>query len=251
MKTLQKLAGSHLEAHIINGSANLKYNWEQFCSLTADQKRDWIWFAFVRLNLNETKEYLTIGEDTYKEYFTMIQNAKRPFERSQKELDINGVKVSTAAQAMTLMAYGDSSVGEQAKIPFRNLHFLAQCEDYKDFITCIRLINSYNDFDASLIAKKCLWDLGLTKYYNENNPNNGSSFFKFEIGRESSPVFYVEYNPTWDKKVIKDTEGAMIYWEEYTAEDFKHNMECLKTAIKADEFSIEEGYSLKARFWFD
>lgn len=164
-----------------------------------------------------------------------------------RTLTLCKVTVQSAAQLMTLTAYGDSNNGEKAGIPFRNLQFRAECENYADFEACIKLIDSYNEFDAKEMLPALQRYFDLKKYYNKGNPNNGNSFFKFEIAREGSPAFYVSFNPQWDKFIIN--KDGLNY--PYGIEDFKRQMENLKDVIKADEMDIEESYKVEARFWFD
>ncbi|HXU25586.1 MAG TPA: hypothetical protein VN698_00025 [Bacteroidia bacterium] len=165
---------------------------------------------------------------------------------TEKTLSFNRVKVTSAAQAITLIAYGDCSNGEKAEIPFRNLDFKCRCEDYKDFEECIKLISDYNEFDAEEMLPYLQQFLGLRKYYYEGNANNGNSFFRFDIAREGSPAFYVSIHPDYDKFVITDNGNTP-----YSLNDFKKNMAILKKLISADEMDIEEGFTTTARFWFD
>lgn len=163
------------------------------------------------------------------------------------ELTFDNVKVTSAAQAMTLMAYGDCNVGEKAHIPFRNLSFKAECESFSDLAKCLEIIESYNDFDAKEMMPYLSRKLALKHYINENNPNNGNDLFKFEIAREGSPAFYVSLSPKWNKTIILN-DGTHT---EYTVTDFKKSMADLKELIKADEMDIEETHQITARFWFD
>lgn len=187
-----------------------------------------------------------------------------PKKEKETGIQIGKVLATTSAQAMTCIAYGDSNT---VQIPMRNLDFKTKCDSYQDWAKCIQIIESYNEFDSSLILKKAFWLLNLQHFLNQDNPNNGNSFFDFEIGREGSPSFYVGLNCKYHNKIIKDTEKipatedkeaiTEIIWEEYTAEDFKANMATLAGSIKADEFDIEEKLHfgdtlyLTARFWFD
>lgn len=169
--------------------------------------------------------------------------------------------VTSSAHAMTLIGYGDLKDLQQ-----RNLQFRVQCDDFIDLKNCIETIGQYNDFEAKRVLKKAFWRLNIGQFWNENNANNGNNLFKFEIGREYSPVIYVHYNELFGDKIIKDTDDqaateteeakTIIYWEQYTGEDFKENMKLLSEEIGANEFSITE-HPLKdkkyytARFWFD
>lgn len=165
---------------------------------------------------------------------------------ANRSLTLGKVTVTSAAQLMTLCAYGDSSMGDKAGMPFRNLNFRAECESFDDFAKCIDLIESYNEFDADQMRIVLKQYLNLKKYYKEGNPNNGNDFFKFEIAREGSPAFYVSFMPNWDKQVYRNGEPTP-----YTLEQFKTDMEALCAYTKADEMDIEEGQRVEARFWFD
>lgn len=164
-----------------------------------------------------------------------------------KEMSLNGIKVTSAAQAMTVIAYGDCNKMEKAGIPFRCLNFRTECHDYNDFEKCIELIDSYNEFDAGEMKSYLRLFLDLKKFYNDKNPNNGNSFFKFEIARESSPAFYVSFVPMFDKNIIDEDNNI----KPYTKSGFSLLMENLKDMIKADEMDITEDYRVIARFWFD
>ena len=164
-----------------------------------------------------------------------------------QQMTFNKVTVNTAAQAITLIAYGDTSNGERANIPFRSLDYRVKCEDFKDFLGCINLIDSYNNFDASKMAIVLQQYLDLKKFVNDNNANNGRPFFTFEIARESSPAFYVSYLPLWDKYILNN--GLKV---PYTLEAFRESMEDLKDLIQADEMDITvTEHQIEARFWFD
>lgn len=257
--TTQKNSGVILEDYIINGSANLNYTWEQFCTLDAKAKKDFLWFALVHLNLTTDGLHNQIVEDTWKQFFDLIQAKKVGYVRhsgKSSEMDFNGTKVHSSAQAMTLIAYGDSNKGEKAKIPYRSLKYQCECNGYADFINCINTIESYNEFDSTDINNAAATFLNMYQFYGEKNPNNGNSLFKFTIGREGSPVFYIDYNEYFATKIITKRDGAMVSWADYNSEDFKLSMGLFASSVKADEFSIEETEHFgkkyyQARFWFD
>lgn len=158
------------------------------------------------------------------------------------------LKSKTSAQLMTQIGFGDCSNHD---LPVRNLHFSVQCDSFEDFLSCLNLIESYNEFDAYDIKEHLVSYLNEKRYWNEKNPNNGNDLFTFIVGRESSPVFYVKFSSYLNPKVIISQSGEKYNYEPYTNEMFKTNMKILSQLIKADEFSIEEGHSLVARFWFD
>jgi len=198
--------------------------------------------------------------ETRKTGVSFQSKSKYYFEREVKPVNIAGHEVTTAAQAMTLIGYGDSH-----SIPLRSLDYNVKCEDFKDLMACITIIDSYNEFDAARIKKAAVWELNLQHYLNDNNANNGKCLFDFHIAREGSPAFYVNWNQKYSCKIIADREpieasepGENLFWKEYTVEDFKASMSKLAASIGADEFDIKEQYtyedgqkSYEARFWFD
>lgn len=196
--------------------------------------------------------------------FLSLRNASnfKPFANSANPLQVGKIAAKTAAQALTAISYGDCN---NVSINFRALNIKIDCEDYADLSACLSIIESYNEFDSSRILKAANWVLNKRHFVNEDNPNNGKSLFDFSIAREGSPSLYVQYNEKYGNRFIKDYEkiedaenpGFELFWEEYTPEDFKHEMSLLSNAIGADEFNIEEKayYGEQkvytARFWFD
>lgn len=153
----------------------------------------------------------------------------------------------SAAQAQTLIAYGDLY-----DLPFRNLSFKVECEDFKDFAACLRIIKQYNEFNSAKILQKATELMDIKRYWNEKNPNNGRNMYSFEIARESSPAFYIKFNDFLKPKSIADGE---IF--EHTGEIFERNMKMIKEFIEPDEFELEknnfynESTYYTARFWYD
>lgn len=153
--------------------------------------------------------------------------------------------VHSAAQGITLLAYGDSY-----NSPHRSLNYKTSCDSYEDFKACLRIIDSYNEFDAGEIIKKIDCILSEKKFYSEGNPNNGNDMFKFEIGRENSPVFYVTLLTYGGNKTMPLTNDAPPM--QYSSLNFREEMQIAANLSLCDDFSIEEsGYCLEARFWFD
>src|ERR1019366_6781587 len=103
-----------------------------------------------------------------------------------------------------------------------------------DLLECCKLINSYNEFDSDKIALQANL-LNRKKYYNLNNPNNGSDLFKFEIGREGSPVIYVHFHHYVNNHVISN--GCV---DAYSVDNFKSDMAAFAKFVEADEFSIDD-----------
>lgn len=153
--------------------------------------------------------------------------------------------VHSAAQGITLLAYGDSY-----NLPHRVLNYKTECESYNDFAACLRIIDNYNEFDAKEIIKKVNPILSEKRYYNENNPNNGNDLFKFEIGREPSPVFYVTLLTFLGNTTMPNFPDMKPL--EYCNYTFKEEMKTVASLCLCDEFNIEDNeHSLTARFWFD
>ena len=242
-----------LENHIINGSANLNYNLQQFRNLTDEQKVKFIWFAAVQKGINNDILHSDIKPETFDFYFGLVNSAKNLYDANIKSLNIDKYEVGSAAQGMTLIAYG-----EIFNIPFRSLDYNCKCNDFQDFRKCLKLINSYNEYDYSEMKKHIYNYLDKHKFYSEWNPNNGLPLFSYYIARESSPCFYVEFSDYLSSNVIVNREGAEVEYCNYSTDDFKKEMSILSQLIKADEFSIKEkkyplgeASILTARFWFD
>lgn len=185
------------------------------------------------------------------------------FTPNSRTTNFNGKEYKTAAQLMTAIGYGDSQ-----NLPVRSLDYCVKCEDFEDLKACFDIIGSYNEFDAERIKKYTNWRLSIQHYLNTANPNNGKPLFDFHIAREHSPAFYVKYNGKYNNFYIKDREdveatetqppGQILYFEEYTEDDFRENMQLIANQIGADEFDIKTEYTyntgencLTARFWFD
>lgn len=185
------------------------------------------------------------------------------FIKDSRKVEFNGKQYETAAQLMTAIGYGDSD-----NLPVRSLDYCVKCEDFKDLKACFDIIGSYNEFDTERVKKYTNWRLSIQHYLNDASPNNGNPLFTFHIAREYSPAFYVKYNGKYNNYYIKDREtveatetqepGQILYFEEYTEEDFRENMQLIANQIGADEFSIKVEYTyssgencLVARFWWD
>ena len=111
----------------------------------------------------------------------------------------------------------------------------------------IRRIDSYNEFDSLTVLDA----LGRVDrlipriQYGDNNPNNWQRDYKISVGREGSPVLYIErYEWGWNQSPL--AQQAMA--------DICHGM---KAVGKADEVTcmVEDtgtnGRKLTFRFWWD
>jgi len=111
----------------------------------------------------------------------------------------------------------------------------------EEIITAINLIGNYNCFEPKKAIEWLLnYIYSIKIFYNDNNLNNGQSFFNVFIGREGSPVIYGKKNIFFlDNKNIT-TKIISTY---------------LKTAgkmVDVDEFNVKKnkGY-IEFRAWWD
>jgi len=244
-----------LESHILNGRANMNYNFEQFSALTPEQKTSYLWSAIVHADLMNEIKSDTITPETYKQIFARVQSVSK--KAPAPVANISGRDIFTSAQGMTLLGYGDSNVGGKNAILCRSLDYLVECNDLTDLMSCLRIIDSYNEFDAHIVCNALKTYAAKKSFYGETNPNNENDRFKFKVGRQSSPVFYVRFSEYLSPKVEVSRNGAEVEYRLYTGQDFKVDMSCLSDACKCDSFDIQEGELTgtakyyTARFWFD
>lgn len=145
---------------------------------------------------------------------------------------------TTFAQATTKIGYNEST---------RCLNFKSECENLEDAKKCIEIIRAYNDFDYQKVNRALEAWLGVKKYYNADNPNNGNDFFEFSIAREGSPALYISY---WSEFSNQYSENGEI--KKMTGDEFERRMEAVKHATHADELHFEpEGGMMVARLWWD
>lgn len=156
-------------------------------------------------------------------------------------IKIGNTTANSAAQAMTLIGYGDCV---KSDIPFRNLDFKCRCQSLNDLVKCLGIIHSYNDFDSDLIKPRANEFLNKQAFYNDGNPNNGNDLFTFDIAREGSPALYVSVSQ-YTLSVV-NVDGR-----KYGISEFKADMKAFAEAAKSDEFDIEQSHQLTARFWWD
>jgi hypothetical protein len=104
----------------------------------------------------------------------------------------------------------------------------------------LRRIESYNEFHAAnvLDALERVDTLIPKKYYGEGNPNNGERSYAISVGREGSPVIYLD-RYAWRQEAIPDATCKLICRE----------MELIGKADEADHWT--EGNRLTFRFWWD
>lgn len=165
-------------------------------------------------------------------------------------------KGSTAAQQFTAIGYGDT---------YPALDFKVQCDDLEDLKKCVKIVASYNEFNANEVCIALNKHLYFGQYWNANNPNNGRDLLKYKFAREYSPAIYVTFSHTNAignaVKVLTDREGTLIYTEEYSSEEFakefKRRCELFAKDTNADECDIKTDYNenglriVTYRFWWD
>lgn len=143
--------------------------------------------------------------------------------------------VKTSTQIITFFSYNE---------PTRNLNFRVECKNLEDLQQCVKIIDSYNDFNWKTINKALNEHVSHKVYYNQDNPNNGNDLFTFHIGREGSPVIYIDFNSKLRAKYKID--------KTLTQEEFKEIIKNLAKDALADEHSTESTASgITARLWWD
>ena len=149
-------------------------------------------------------------------------------------------KFETSAQATTQICYNEET---------RNLDYRIKCEDFEDFKKCVSIIDRYNNFDHVRINKAFETFLNLKRYYNANNPNNGSDLFSYFVGRESSPALYVGfYNPLGGLQYIDEAGNP----QDFESEDLERRIEAIKRFTDADEVHFVQDLGLDmVRLWWD
>jgi hypothetical protein len=158
---------------------------------------------------------------------------------------------------MTLIAYSDVPHLHSANIPFRQLQYVAECDNFVDFCACLRIIGGYHGFDAERVIQHGTPHFNIKRWYDEGNGNHGIDMFKFQIAREYSATFYVRYVTLFNNRRLIEVEGERGDCEEFTPNDFEDTMLCLKHLLKPSEFNIEKSpyefqgtmqYSYSVRF---
>lgn len=86
----------------------------------------------------------------------------------------------TSAQTITAIAYNEET---------RCLDFKVGCKDITDLFDCIKIIGQYNNFDAENVINAFS---ELVKAIEDTEKTGKSVFIKYHIGREGSPVLYID-----------------------------------------------------------
>ena len=127
----------------------------------------------------------------------------------------------------------------------RTLHFRIEME-YDVVCQFIRRIGQYNDFRAETVLEALdRIDRRIPRsFYGEGNPNNGQRSYTLSVGREGSPVLYLE-RYEWDhENRLSDDELHAICRE-------------MQVSGHADEADFEVTPTLSChrkvtfRFWWD
>jgi len=108
--------------------------------------------------------------------------------------------------------------------------------------TYLKQEKHYNEYDGAKVREMIqkIDALTPTKYYNPGNPNNGKPHHVYNIGREGSPVIYLEI-----RKIYMPNN---FDYDTYTM-DLKR----LAYEAEADEAGIitNNDHEFIARFWWD
>lgn len=155
-------------------------------------------------------------------------------------INFGNFEVNTSAQAMTLMAFSDCPHLKAANIPFSQLHFSAQCENFSDLCSCLKLIQSYDSFDAAEAIEAMTPFLSVKQWFPEGNPNHGREMYRLTIAREYKPAIYIEYSTFLQDKIINSDNPDRNAFEKFTSDDFEDCMNCLNIILKPTEFSIDK-----------
>lgn len=127
-------------------------------------------------------------------------------------------------------------------------------KEIKEYITVIDTYNAFNSKKVLDMLEK-IDSIIPRRYYNENNPNNGNRLYTIEIGREYSPVIYINietktlgknnFNPELLPIITEEIENTA---KKALADEISHEM------INSDDQNTPENYSwseLKFRIWYD
>jgi hypothetical protein len=87
----------------------------------------------------------------------------------------------------------------------QSLHFRIQMHN-DAAMQFIRRIGGYNDFQPENVIKALEYIDRLLprRYYHEGNPNNGERRYEISVGREGSPVIYLDFHE-WGNEDYIDT----------------------------------------------
>ena len=118
---------------------------------------------------------------------------------------------------------------------------------YEDAYQFIRRIDQYNEFESGTVldALESIDRLIPRKFYGEGNPNNGERAYNIALGREGSPVIYLELYE-WDATERLSDDLLKLICQE------------MELNGRADEANCEihrtlgpDSRKLTFRFWWD
>jgi hypothetical protein len=117
---------------------------------------------------------------------------------------------------------------------------------FEDAVDFIRRIDQYNDFEAGAVidALEAIDQLIPKSWYGPSNPNNGQRTYRISIGREGSPVIYLErmehgFSKPLAEETMKTICSEMELWARADEADF----EVLPLS--------SSGRVIRFRFWWD
>lgn len=127
----------------------------------------------------------------------------------------------------------------------RSLNFAVELE-FEQARHFIRRINQYNDFHfARVLDALDAIDRLIPRYrYGAENPNDGRRNYRLKVGREGSPVLYLERHEWGNDERLTDDGMAMI-------------RNAMHTIALADEADVDvepfdvDGRRIVFRFWWD
>jgi hypothetical protein len=125
------------------------------------------------------------------------------------------------------------------------LHFRIEMH-YEDARQFLRRIDRYNDFEAETVLEALdrIDQLIPRKFYNEGNPNNGERSYTLTVGREGSPVIYLErYEWDHDIPLSDETLSSVCREMELSALADEADYEVMRT--------IGTNRKITFRFWWD
>ena len=110
----------------------------------------------------------------------------------------------------------------------------------------IRRIGTYNNFEAeTVIETLAIVDSIIPRrFYNEGNPNNGERRYDVSVGREGSPVVYLECFEWLDRERLDEPTMKAICGEMEL-----HGL-ADEASYEIEEHSIQSR-SITFRFWWD
>lgn len=128
----------------------------------------------------------------------------------------------------------------------RSFHFQIELA-FDETLAFIRRINQYNDFHWSRVldALDRVDQRIPRRQYGAGNPNNGQRDYRLRIGREGSPVLYLDRLEVGHKVPMTDIAIKAICDE----------MQLIGKADEADAsiepLSFAQGRNITFRFWWD